>query len=547
MNPDGISYLDMGDAYFRGDWKMAINSYWSPLYSWIVALGLHIFHPSLRFEFQVVHVMQFLIFLFTIFSFHFLLSEVIVWNQKRASSKFLVFPSCVWFILGYSVFLWSSLKLITVTNETPDLIAVAFLYCATGTMLRILNGQLSFLNFILLGISLGLGYLSRAPFFPLAFVFLMIVFFAIKNRKSLPLTVASLLIFLCFSGPFIFMLSKSKGHFTFADSGKLSYAWKVNRVVPQYVHWRGTPGFGKPEHPTRKIFEVPAIYEFGAPVGGTYPPWYDPSYWYEGIETHFNLKQQLARILTSLRFYFDTFFHTEDKSSINPVFGADAFAIAYVIFVLLSGRGRSALTDIFGEYPLILPSLFGLGMYAIVSVHPRYVAGYIVLLWLGLFSSIHLPDTQENKRTIEIVAIAVSIVVVLSSSLTLIVDTYGEFRKNLSGTSSFVSADVAEGLQKMGIEPGSKVSNIGYSFEAYWARLDRAKIVSEITADDANAFWKSDKDVRNQAYKKFSETGALIVVTENPPEWANLDGWNEIGHTKYFVHDLRNISASIHQ
>jgi hypothetical protein len=31
MNPaDGISYLDIGDAYWRGDWHMAINAFWSP-------------------------------------------------------------------------------------------------------------------------------------------------------------------------------------------------------------------------------------------------------------------------------------------------------------------------------------------------------------------------------------------------------------------------------------------------------------------------------------------------------------------------------------
>src|SRR6185369_13250535 len=31
MNPDGISYLDVADAYLRGDWAVAVNGYWSPL------------------------------------------------------------------------------------------------------------------------------------------------------------------------------------------------------------------------------------------------------------------------------------------------------------------------------------------------------------------------------------------------------------------------------------------------------------------------------------------------------------------------------------
>src|SRR5438128_10511343 len=46
MNPDGISYLDIGDAYWRGDWHMAINAYWSALHSWILGLFLKVLKPS---------------------------------------------------------------------------------------------------------------------------------------------------------------------------------------------------------------------------------------------------------------------------------------------------------------------------------------------------------------------------------------------------------------------------------------------------------------------------------------------------------------------
>ncbi|MBA3714787.1 MAG: hypothetical protein H0W76_20390, partial [Pyrinomonadaceae bacterium] len=46
ISPDGISYLDMGDAYWRGDFQMAINGYWSPLYSWLLGLALLVIKPS---------------------------------------------------------------------------------------------------------------------------------------------------------------------------------------------------------------------------------------------------------------------------------------------------------------------------------------------------------------------------------------------------------------------------------------------------------------------------------------------------------------------
>jgi hypothetical protein len=36
IDPDSISYLEMGEAFLRRDWQMAINAYWSPLYPWLL-------------------------------------------------------------------------------------------------------------------------------------------------------------------------------------------------------------------------------------------------------------------------------------------------------------------------------------------------------------------------------------------------------------------------------------------------------------------------------------------------------------------------------
>src|SRR5919201_1539672 len=55
MNPDGVSYLDIGDAYARGDWSAAINAHFSPLYSWILGATLAAIRPRAAWEFPVVH------------------------------------------------------------------------------------------------------------------------------------------------------------------------------------------------------------------------------------------------------------------------------------------------------------------------------------------------------------------------------------------------------------------------------------------------------------------------------------------------------------
>ena len=73
MQSDGISYLDMGDALVRGDWKMAINAYWSPLYPWLQGVALRLFKPSAYSEFTVVQFVNFLIYLFALGCFDFLL------------------------------------------------------------------------------------------------------------------------------------------------------------------------------------------------------------------------------------------------------------------------------------------------------------------------------------------------------------------------------------------------------------------------------------------------------------------------------------------
>src|SRR5579871_3217672 len=59
---DGIVYLDIADYYARGDWHNALNEYWSPLYSWILALILKLFHPAPYWHVAMLHVINLLAF-----------------------------------------------------------------------------------------------------------------------------------------------------------------------------------------------------------------------------------------------------------------------------------------------------------------------------------------------------------------------------------------------------------------------------------------------------------------------------------------------------
>ncbi|NDJ14500.1 MAG: hypothetical protein EBY17_25445 [Acidobacteriia bacterium] len=46
MDPDGTAYADIARAWLCGDWGLALNGYWSPLYSWLLALIYGVVQPG---------------------------------------------------------------------------------------------------------------------------------------------------------------------------------------------------------------------------------------------------------------------------------------------------------------------------------------------------------------------------------------------------------------------------------------------------------------------------------------------------------------------
>lgn len=57
-----------------------------------------------------------------------------------------------------------------------------------------------------------------------------------------------------------------------------------------------------------RLFAAPHIQEFIERLGlGTYPPWADPSFGYDGTPPRFHLRRQLNRIHVVWRYYFDLY------------------------------------------------------------------------------------------------------------------------------------------------------------------------------------------------------------------------------------------------
>ena len=520
MNPDGVSYLDMGDALVRGDWKMAVNGHWSPLYPWLQGLALRLFKPSSYLQFTVVHFVNFLIYLFALACFDFLLRAAVANRSglNESSTGTIRLPRWTVFAIGYAIFFWASLSLTMMARVSPDQLMAGFLYLAVGLLLHIWARPQSFSRYILLGAVLGFGYLAKAPFFPLAFLFLTIAWILASGwRRAAPRVFAGAIVFLAISGPWIAALSHAKGRFMFGDSGRLNQVLWVDGASPSYYFLNLGIAGGHYTHPVRQIFDSPPIYEFATPIKGTLPVWYDPSYWSDGAVPRVSLKRQLSVLLASLEYYFNLLFSSQT-----------ALLVGFVILCFMAGRERFR-KQMAAEWPVWLIGLVGLGMYALVHVELRYLAVFFTLFWVGLFSGLEMPRWRDDRRLAALVTLAVVIVMAGPPALSV-----AAHLRKMRARQPHNQWQVAHDLQRLGVKPGDRVARVGGGFGVvYWARLLGVTVVAEVPGSNSMDFWNAKPDAQAQVIEAFQRLGVTAIVADMTddgrvpgPEWHKLgDGY----------------------
>jgi hypothetical protein len=569
IGEDGVSYLDIADAYLRGDWANAFSAYWSPAYSWVLAAGLGLTRPSPYLESTIVHAINFVIYIGALGAFEFLLRQLLALHRQRqhlaGDQRETLLPANALRCLGYGLFVWMSLQWITVTVETPDMLLSALVYVAAGLLLRMRSRRPSALTFLAYGAVLGLAYLTKSAMLPLSMMFFVLIAFAVRNRPAAagPTPAASTpagptpagptpakptpakptlwrgvalaaATFAIVTTPYIATISTLKGRVTFGDTGKLAYVWHANEALDRVQHWHAEfPDDRRPVHPTRKVFERPALYEFGSdPVGGSYPVWYDPSYWHEGLEPHFDLAGQLR----TLRWSADVWRRLLITDGDFLLFGA--LVLLSVAFRRLSAMRRH-LTD---NAVLLIPFIVALCLYSIVLVSPRYVAVFAVLFWLGVFASVRLPQSPVSRRLGWAVVAAMLLMMtlrVLPWSITLVRDV-----REQRDARAHMFWQIAEGLREAGARPGDAVAGIGYGAPAYWARLARVRIVAELFGENLGFSLvpgiedvvQPDGSLTPEILKAFAATGARFVIARRPPENVIQHGWKPLGEgTTWFA------------
>jgi hypothetical protein len=529
VGPDARSYLEIARAILRRDWGMTINAYWSVLYPWLLAPMLAIFKPSLRWEFPIAHALAFPVLLACIAAFDFFWSSLLRIRESsiwHASATMAAIPSWQMWVLGYSLFIWWVVgDLITAIN--PDLCMTTMVLLSAGLLnrMQIKEGTRCSL-YLWFGLCLGVGYLVKAVLFPMGLVFLGMMFVTCWHSfRARKWNLASaLLIFSLIALPEIILLSRAKGRITFSDAGKLAFAW-FNYDLP-LRDWQGEPAWsGRPLHPTREIYRNPAVYEFNGPLRSSYPPWYDPSYWNDGMSPVFQPTKVTRHTLAGVFVLGDVLRHPT------------AWIVGLLVIFFASDL-RETFRGILTQWYLIAISATAFALHCLTLVESRYLASWEMLLWGALLAGVRLK--QGAARWCGVVATIVCLALVSA----IIHLEYGESRH---GFHNYAGAEyaTAEGLQKMGLSPGTRVGAIGFDNDAYWAYFLGLNIVAEINTDETCLFWSQSFEHQKQILQKFAQAGATVVVantgsgirsTSKPvpvpfsscaypgPEWRPIDG-----------------------
>jgi hypothetical protein len=382
----------------------------------------------------------------------------------------------------------------------------------------------------------------KTIFLPLSLVIVLVAAYGLYRRRSRVSILAVTLAFAAlFAVPYAAGLSWAFGRFTLGESGTINYAWHVNRLA--LMHWQGGPAqFGKPLHPTRLLLADPPIYGFNTPFNVSYPPFFNPPYYYEGYRHFFNAKLQLHAIAANVFHLYQT---------LRPIPLTYAVLLCLILIFVFEAKGdlRTSrgewLRSVLVLWPILIPALAGIALYLQVHLEPRYLPAFLLALAAAPLAVFLL----RSERWPSYVATAVLAVLVAGAGATLLKLDHSTMKAarhhiRYSDSSQWV---LARYLQQHGLNPGDQVAVIaGPSNHCTWAHVDHLRIVAELEADiyapdgtGEHMFWDATPQAQQEMLDVFAQAGAKEVIARvvEPKEMAT-PGWTSLPGTDDMVHPL---------
>lgn len=221
LNNDTLAYINIAERYAEGDWKHAINGYWSPMYSWILSFCKKIGLPLLQ----------------SCYVINFIVSGLGLYVLCNLARRYLTQPL---FYFAFSLYALLLVLFYSMSTLTPDLMAAFFclwfLFLVTDKQFTY-NRQMP----LLAGMVASCAYFSKQynlipiHLFLATWLIIMLIKKSTARSNQLIPVIKTYGIFILLSSCWIVLLSLHEGKLVISTAGRFNH----NIVSPDYN--RGFP------------------------------------------------------------------------------------------------------------------------------------------------------------------------------------------------------------------------------------------------------------------------------------------------------------------
>lgn len=509
MNPDGVSYLEVSQAYLRGDFTP--NSYWGPLLSVLLAGAQALLPLGPEWEACVTHGVLFACFLLALVAFEWLLTELTPLASARGLPDWAVVG------LAYGAFAWVARWGIKVATVTPDLLVAAATYASAALLLRLRRAPETRWAAPVLGVVLGVGFLAKTVVLAVGAAALGTLVLTLPWQYGWHRALGAGVVLALFVGPYVAVLSLHQGRLTAGESGRLNYYWEV-------AHGPRPERLAVVEERTTlpiRRHDAPPVVELPLRSGATYALWYDCTPWYEGVARPFDAGRQISawgKACWAAAY--------EARRPMAPVTAALGLVVLMSLFLrtgplglwwagLVAGLGSAA--------PLLLVAGGVTVVYATTGViEGRLIGPFVVLATAGLVLALPAPVAQSYTPAVGLLGLA-------------LLATLG-YDASLGATAPVAHPHwaVVQRLRDLGVQPGQGIGTIGSPYTAYWAHLAGTPAVAEVPDGSEKLFWEATPEQQAAALAAMRRAGAIVVVAETEPR----AGWEQVPGTRFALRKL---------
>jgi hypothetical protein len=558
LDGDAIAYMDIGDNLRAHRWAGIVNGYWHPMYPAFLSLGHILLRATPPTELRAYYFVNFAIFLLEMVAIVAFVDALVRLRETLQPAV----PVAGNFLLGRYPLRYLALALLIIASRRelsmakvrPDALLQAFLLLSLAALLtHLATNRLRYAA--LMGLALGCAYLTKS----FAFLFAFLCIFALaafrwlwlkhKPTQIIPAAIIALAIFAIVAAPYVAALSRQHGRLDFGDSGSLNYAWYVAGTEKMHLQPYQTSQFGSAEvhlkHPERELLHSPLILSYAEMPYGTYPDWFDTTYWNDQVKPHFNPRGELSRgernCVLVVRYLFN---HPEAIILL-------ALFLALGARPVLRAKSGSSASNPFWIAPLLL-GLAIWGIYAIVNTEERYVTVAYLTIILTLFATLaSASESRANSTAPSLSPIASGLIFLLAIlAVGESLRTVLEDRRNLSvagslrGWYSPPMAQAAQSLHDMGVNPRDTVACVGFVAcldDQYWARLAGVRILTEVYDPSLHTYvFLSELRNRDQVISVVRAQGDKVLVADfGQARVSDADpffrGWHQLGDTTFYA------------